>query len=192
MTADENSDFESDTKEPPFEKITINIDYKIKTSLKESPTDLELKPLSDNLEYVFLEEPSFLPIMISSQLSKEKKSKFISVLKKYKLNLNMQEVVKKEIVKLFDTGIIYLIADSPWEKCHFMVKEGIVLGHKVSSAGLEVDKAKIGVISKLPSPTNIKADHLSQIENDESSDDSEVDDNFPGETLMEINTKNEP
>ncbi|GKD97320.1 reverse transcriptase domain-containing protein [Tanacetum coccineum] len=30
-----------------------------------------------------------------------------------------------------------------WEKCHFMVKEGIVLGHKVSSAGLEVDKAKI-------------------------------------------------
>ncbi|GKA21560.1 reverse transcriptase domain-containing protein [Tanacetum coccineum] len=37
-----------------------------------------------------------------------------------------------------------------WEKCHFMVKEGIVLGHKVSSAGLEVDKAKIDVISKLP------------------------------------------
>ncbi|GKA82633.1 hypothetical protein Tco_0789381 [Tanacetum coccineum] len=37
-----------------------------------------------------------------------------------------------------------------WEKCHFMVKEGIVLGHKVSGAGLEVDKAKINVISKLP------------------------------------------
>ncbi|GJV03902.1 reverse transcriptase domain-containing protein [Tanacetum coccineum] len=43
-----------------------------------------------------------------------------------------------------------------WEKCHFMVKEGIVLGHKVSSAGLEVDKAKIDVISKPPPPTNIK------------------------------------
>ncbi|GJZ42341.1 hypothetical protein Tco_0589227, partial [Tanacetum coccineum] len=87
-----------------------------------------------------------------------------------------------------------------WEKCHFMVKEGIVLGHKVSSAGLEVDKAKIDVISKLPPPTNIKeikdrkgtenvaADHLSRIKNDESSNDSEVDDNFPGETLIEINT----
>ncbi|GJU16422.1 reverse transcriptase domain-containing protein [Tanacetum coccineum] len=36
------------------------------------------------------------------------------------------------------------------EKCHFMVKEEIVLGHKVSGAGLEVDKAKINVISKLP------------------------------------------
>ncbi|GKD96833.1 reverse transcriptase domain-containing protein [Tanacetum coccineum] len=43
-----------------------------------------------------------------------------------------------------------------WEKCPFMVKEGIVLGHKVSSIGLEVDKAKINVISKLPPPTNIK------------------------------------
>ncbi|GKB01123.1 reverse transcriptase domain-containing protein [Tanacetum coccineum] len=43
-----------------------------------------------------------------------------------------------------------------WKKCHFMVKEGIVLGHKVSSAGLEVDKVKIDVISKLPPPTNIK------------------------------------
>nr|GFA34752.1 reverse transcriptase domain-containing protein [Tanacetum cinerariifolium] len=47
-----------------------------------------------------------------------------------------------------------------WEKCHFMVKEGIVLGYKVSSAGIEVDKAKIDVISKLSSPTNIKDAHL--------------------------------
>ncbi|GJY22771.1 reverse transcriptase domain-containing protein [Tanacetum coccineum] len=44
-----------------------------------------------------------------------------------------------------------------WEKCHFMVTEGIVLGHKVSSKGLEVDKEKIDVIAKLPSPTNVKA-----------------------------------
>ncbi|GJY03734.1 reverse transcriptase domain-containing protein [Tanacetum coccineum] len=361
MTADENSDSESGTEDPPFEKITINTNYKIKTSIEEPPTDLELKPLPDNLEYVFLEEPSFLPVIISSQLSKEKKNRLISVLKKHKqafawkttdipgicpsfckhkiqllddkkpvvqkqrrLNPNMQEVVKKEIMKLLDTGIIYPIADSPWvspihcvpkkggitvvtnendelvptrtitgwrvcidyrklneatakdhfplpfmdqmlerlagnkyfcfldgfsgyfqipidpndqekttftcpfgtyayrrmpfglcnapatfqrcmlaifhdmieesvevfmddfsvfgnsfdtclnnldkmlqrckdahlvlnwEKCHFMVKEGIVLGHKVSSAGLEVDKAKIDVISKLPPPTNIK------------------------------------
>jgi len=39
-----------------------------------------------------------------------------------------------------------------WEKCHFMVKEGIVLGHKVSQKGLEVDKAKVEVIEKLLPP----------------------------------------
>ncbi|GJR99290.1 reverse transcriptase domain-containing protein [Tanacetum coccineum] len=37
-----------------------------------------------------------------------------------------------------------------WEKSHFMVKEGIVLGHKISKKGIEVDKAKIDVIAKLP------------------------------------------
>ncbi|XP_038902508.1 uncharacterized mitochondrial protein AtMg00860-like [Benincasa hispida] len=43
-----------------------------------------------------------------------------------------------------------------WEKCHFMVKESIVLRHKVSKKGLEVDKAKIEAIKKLPPPVNVK------------------------------------
>ena len=43
-----------------------------------------------------------------------------------------------------------------WEKCHFMVSQGIVLGHIISEKGIEVDKAKIDLISKLPSPTNVK------------------------------------
>ncbi|XP_075507541.1 uncharacterized protein LOC142544371 [Primulina tabacum] len=43
-----------------------------------------------------------------------------------------------------------------WEKCHFMVRERIVLGHKISETRIEVDKAKIEVIEKLPAPKNIK------------------------------------
>ncbi|GJR87801.1 reverse transcriptase domain-containing protein [Tanacetum coccineum] len=43
-----------------------------------------------------------------------------------------------------------------WEKSHFMVKEGIVLGHKISKSGLEVDRAKVEVIAKLPHPTSVK------------------------------------
>ncbi|GJV96734.1 reverse transcriptase domain-containing protein [Tanacetum coccineum] len=43
-----------------------------------------------------------------------------------------------------------------WEKSHFMVKEGIVLGHKISKNGIEVDKAKVDVIAKLPHPTTVK------------------------------------
>ncbi|GKB99489.1 reverse transcriptase domain-containing protein [Tanacetum coccineum] len=230
MTADENSKSESNTEEPPFEKITINTDYKIKTSPEEPPTDLELKPLPDNLEYVFLEEPSFLPVIISSKLFAQNKSKLGSVLKKHKeafvwkmtdipgyfqipIDPNDQEKTTftcpfrtyayrrmpfglcnapaifqrcmlaifhdmiKESVEVFmddfsvfgnsfDTCLnnldkmlqrckdAHLVLN--WEKCHFMVKEGIVLGHKVSSTGLEVNKAKIDVISKLPPPTNIK------------------------------------
>ncbi|GJY89069.1 reverse transcriptase domain-containing protein [Tanacetum coccineum] len=84
MNADENSESESENEEPPFEKITFNTDYKIKTSLEELPTDLEFKPLPDNLEYVFLEEPSFLPVIISSQLSEENKNKLVFILKRHK------------------------------------------------------------------------------------------------------------
>nr|GEZ00077.1 reverse transcriptase domain-containing protein [Tanacetum cinerariifolium] len=43
-----------------------------------------------------------------------------------------------------------------WEKSHFMVKEGIVLGHKISKNEIEVDKAKVDVIAKLPHPTTVK------------------------------------
>ncbi|GJX99006.1 hypothetical protein Tco_0356025 [Tanacetum coccineum] len=53
-------------------------------SLDEPPTDLELKPLLDYLEYAFLEEPSFLPVIITSQLFKQNKEKLISVLKRHK------------------------------------------------------------------------------------------------------------
>nr|GEU88338.1 reverse transcriptase domain-containing protein [Tanacetum cinerariifolium]GEX89044.1 reverse transcriptase domain-containing protein [Tanacetum cinerariifolium] len=43
-----------------------------------------------------------------------------------------------------------------WEKSHFMVKEGIVLGHKISKNRIEVDKGKVDVIAKLPHPTSVK------------------------------------
>nr|GEY02719.1 reverse transcriptase domain-containing protein [Tanacetum cinerariifolium] len=43
-----------------------------------------------------------------------------------------------------------------WEKSHFMVKEGIVFGHKISKEGIKVDKAKVEVITKLPHPTTVK------------------------------------
>ena len=39
-----------------------------------------------------------------------------------------------------------------WEKCHIMVQEGIILGHRISARGIEVDKAKIEAIEKLPPP----------------------------------------
>ncbi|XP_073313540.1 uncharacterized protein [Primulina huaijiensis] len=91
-----------------------------------------------------------------------------------RLNPKMQEVVKAETSKLLDAGIIYPISDSAWnlkvvlmrceetnlvlnwEKFHFMVQEGIVLGHKISGHRIVVDKAKVEVIKNLPPPTSIK------------------------------------
>ena len=43
-----------------------------------------------------------------------------------------------------------------WEKCHFKVQEGIVLGHRISGRGIEVNKAKIEAIEKLPPPSSVK------------------------------------
>ncbi|GJX70036.1 hypothetical protein Tco_0307207 [Tanacetum coccineum] len=62
-----------------------------------------------------------------------------------------------------------------WEKCVLGSKKELCLELKLELSLGQID-----------------ADHLSRIKNDETSDDSEVDDNFPGETLMEINTKDEP
>ncbi|GJX91062.1 reverse transcriptase domain-containing protein [Tanacetum coccineum] len=81
-----------------------------------------------------------------------------------------------------------------WEKCHFMVKEGIVLGHKISKSGIEVDKAKVDVIAKLPYPTSVKGirraenladDHLSRLENPHQDvlENKEITETFPLETL---------
>nr|GEZ05919.1 reverse transcriptase domain-containing protein [Tanacetum cinerariifolium] len=72
------------------------------------------------------------------------------------VNPKIHDVIKKDVEKLLDAGLIYPISDSPWEKSHFMAKEGIVLGHKISKKGINVDKAKIKVISKLPHPTTVK------------------------------------
>nr|GEU94524.1 reverse transcriptase domain-containing protein [Tanacetum cinerariifolium] len=62
-----------------------------------------------------------------------------------KVNPKIYELIKKKVLKLLDAGLIYHISDSPWgdvyvltiEKSHFMVKEGIVLGHKISKDGIE-------------------------------------------------------
>nr|GEX74407.1 reverse transcriptase domain-containing protein [Tanacetum cinerariifolium] len=61
-------------------------------------------------------------------------------------------VVENEENKLFPTRLV-----TGWrEISHFMVKEGIVLGHKISKNMIEVDKAKVDVIAKLPHPTTVK------------------------------------
>nr|GFB65883.1 reverse transcriptase domain-containing protein [Tanacetum cinerariifolium] len=58
---------------------------------------------------------------------------------------------RKDVKRCEDTNLCL-----NWEKSYFMVKEGIVIGHKISKQGIEVDKAKVDVITKLPHPTTVK------------------------------------
>ncbi|GJR38246.1 reverse transcriptase domain-containing protein [Tanacetum coccineum] len=155
-----------------------------KSSIDE-PLEVELKDLPPHLEYPFLEGDNKLPIIIAKDLSVEEKAALIKVLMPHKraitwklsdikginpefythkilmeedykpavqhqrrVNPKIHDVIKKEVEKLLDAGLIYPISDSPWE--------GIVLGHKISKNGIEVDKAKVDVIAKLPHPTTVK------------------------------------
>ncbi|CAL8988205.1 unnamed protein product [Prunus brigantina] len=63
----------------------------------------------------------------------------------------MMSIFSDMVEKFIETNLVL-----NWEKCHFMVNQGIVLGHVISSKGIEVDKAKIDLIASMPSPTSVK------------------------------------
>ncbi|XP_038978648.1 uncharacterized protein LOC120108978 [Phoenix dactylifera] len=84
-----------------------------------------------------------------------------------RLNPTMKEVVKNEVLKLLDAGIIYPIADSKWVSPTQVVpkKSGVtvvkndvgeLVPTKAATGGIEVDQSKIELISKLPTPKTVK------------------------------------
>ncbi|GAU43740.1 hypothetical protein TSUD_365890 [Trifolium subterraneum] len=85
----------------------------------EQPPSLELKPLPENLKYAYLEENEMLPVIISSNLDCEQEEKLLQGAKvvrqpQRRLNPLILDVVKKEVTKLLQAGIIYPISDSSW------------------------------------------------------------------------------
>nr|GEU71107.1 reverse transcriptase domain-containing protein [Tanacetum cinerariifolium] len=100
---------------------------KIDKSSIDEPPEVELKDLPPHLEYLFLEGDDKLPIIIVNDLSVEEKAALINVLKSHK------------------RAIAWKLSDI----------KGIVLGHKISKNRIEVDKAKVDLIAKLPHPTTV-------------------------------------
>ncbi|GKA67314.1 hypothetical protein Tco_0767122 [Tanacetum coccineum] len=89
-----------------------------KSSIEEPP-ELELKDLPSHLEYAFLEENDKLPIIIAKDDCKP------SVQSQRRVNPKIHEVIKKEVIKLLDAGMIYPISDSPWvSPIHCVPKKG--------------------------------------------------------------------
>ena len=64
---------------------------------------------------------------------------------------NCLENLRSVLIRCEETNLVL-----NWEKCHFMVQEGILLGHRISVRGIEVDKAKIEAREKLPPPSSVK------------------------------------
>nr|GEV30226.1 reverse transcriptase domain-containing protein [Tanacetum cinerariifolium] len=129
---------------------------KAKSSIEEPP-DLELKYLPSHLEYAYLEGTDKLPMIIAKDLKDDEKEALLKVLKAHKRALAWIITDIKGIDPRFCTHKVLMEEDyKPAEKCYFMVKEGIVLGHKISKTRLEVDRAKVDVIAKLPHPTTVK------------------------------------
>nr|GEW74984.1 reverse transcriptase domain-containing protein [Tanacetum cinerariifolium] len=138
---------------PSFKKELKVCEAKTVKSSVDEPPEVELKDLPPHLEYAFLEGDNKLPVIIAKELGDEEKSTLIKVLKSDKRAIawKLSYIQDKMLQRCEDTNL-----SLNWEKSHFMVKEGIVLGHKISKNEIEVDRAKVDVIAKLPHPTTVK------------------------------------
>ncbi|GJU72247.1 reverse transcriptase domain-containing protein, partial [Tanacetum coccineum] len=166
-------------KELHFEELKM-----IKSSI-DDPSELELKDIPSHLEYAVLEGTNKLPVIIAKNLKDKEKAHLLKSVGTFqRCMMAIFHDMIEEIIEVFmddfsvfrdsflsclshldmmlkrceDTNLVL-----NWEKCHFMVKEGIVLGHKISKSRIEVDRAKVDVIAKLPHPTSVKEKETSFI-----------------------------
>ncbi|GJR70675.1 hypothetical protein Tco_0016740 [Tanacetum coccineum] len=92
--------------------------FEAKSSFDEPP-EVELKDLPPHLEYTFLKGDDKLPIIIAKELKDEEKAALIkdyepTVQSQRRVNPKIHDIIKKEVEKLLDAGLIYPISDSPW------------------------------------------------------------------------------
>nr|GEY79150.1 reverse transcriptase domain-containing protein [Tanacetum cinerariifolium] len=137
----------------------------VKSSIDEPP-EVELKDLPPHLEYTFLEGENKLPVIIAKELGDKDKSALIKEKTTFTGPYRTFAYRRMPFVLCNAPGtfqryqMLQRCEDTNlslnWEKSHFMVKEGIVLGHKISKNGIKVDKAKVDVIAKLPHLTTVK------------------------------------
>nr|GFC03810.1 reverse transcriptase domain-containing protein [Tanacetum cinerariifolium] len=120
--------------EDPFQLLPMDLklaeESKEKSSIEE-PLKLELKELPSHLEYAFLEDSNKLPVIITKNLKVDEREALINVLNaesvqsQRRVNPKIHDIIKKEVVKLLDAGMIYLISDSPWVSLiHYVPKKG--------------------------------------------------------------------
>ncbi|GKA63419.1 reverse transcriptase domain-containing protein [Tanacetum coccineum] len=134
---------------------------------------LDAQDLPSHLEYAFLEGDDKLPVIIAKNLKDEDKTALIKLLERLRQNEYYCFLTNSPAPPLHDPidpldqeettftcpyGDICLSSHAFWVmQCHrARFPKGIILGHKISKSGIEVDKAKVDVIAKLPHPTTVK------------------------------------
>nr|GEX53176.1 reverse transcriptase domain-containing protein [Tanacetum cinerariifolium] len=91
----------------------------------DEPPEVELKELPPHLEYAFFGENEKWPVIIAKDLNVNEKSALINVQSQRRFNPKIHDVIKKEVEKLLDAGLIYPISDSPWvSPVHCLPKKG--------------------------------------------------------------------
>nr|GEV41057.1 reverse transcriptase domain-containing protein [Tanacetum cinerariifolium] len=127
------------------------------------PPMVELKDFPPHLEYAFLKGDDKLPVIIAKDLKDEEKTALIKVLKSHKQAPACQLSDIKETLKIKKGPHSRVLTEClPTVTCllayamHRAHSKGIVLGHKISKNRIEVDKAKVDAIAKLPHPTTVK------------------------------------
>ncbi|GJY86134.1 hypothetical protein Tco_0500160 [Tanacetum coccineum] len=136
---------------PPKE---LNLkELKIVKSSIDDPPELELKDLPSHLEYgIYGGSVPRCHEAIFHDMIEETMEVFMDDFSVFRDSFSScLSHLDKMLKRCEDTNLVL-----NWEKCYFMVKEGIVLGHKISKSGVEVDKAKVDVIAKLPHPNSVK------------------------------------
>nr|GEY71061.1 reverse transcriptase domain-containing protein [Tanacetum cinerariifolium] len=154
-----DSDFllfeEADAFLGPEDDPNLQIPKTVKSSVDEPP-EVELKDLPPHLEYTFLEGDKKFPVIIAKELGDEEKSALIkdykpAVQHQRRVNPKIYDVIKKEVEKLLDAGLIYPNSDSPWvSHVHCVPKKVVLLSlrmrkmkepiHTVEDLGMRQDQ----------------------------------------------------
>nr|GEV33964.1 reverse transcriptase domain-containing protein [Tanacetum cinerariifolium] len=120
---------------PKVSKDLKVIESKYNKSSDDEPPEVELKDLPPHLEYIFLGDNNKWPVIIAKDLSVDEKSALLKILleedytpkvqSQRRVNPKIHDVIKKEVEKLLDAGLIYPISDSPWvSPVHCVSKKG--------------------------------------------------------------------
>jgi hypothetical protein len=125
---------------------------------------VDLKLLPKGLKYEFLDPDKTYPVIVSdefqccmmavfSEFIKEIIEVFMDDFSVYgKTFVDCMANLDKVLTRCAEVDLVL-----NWEKCHFMVKQGIMLGHVISERGIEVDKAKVETVEQHPPPTDVKS-----------------------------------